>query len=189
MRAAHTRLDPHPLIDDPWGDRLVPESVKRALASSNAMLDETLLRSRSYPNVVMRTRYAEDALKAGVSSGIRQYVLIGAGFDSFSLRRPCVCRESADFRDRLPRHAETEDRANRCVRNSIARFRALHRGRSIARERCRRACAFAVRDESIVVFLVARCNDVSDPRGQSRDLEIDCLLQPGGERGGFHLPR
>jgi O-methyltransferase involved in polyketide biosynthesis len=21
MRAAHTRLDPHPLINDPWGDR------------------------------------------------------------------------------------------------------------------------------------------------------------------------
>ena len=82
------RLDPQPLIDDPWGDRLVPESVKRALASSNAILDETLMRSRSYPNVVMRTRYAEDALQAGVSNGVRQYVLIGAGFDSFSLRLP-----------------------------------------------------------------------------------------------------
>ena len=88
MRAAHTRLDPHPLIDDPWGDRLVPESVKRAMASSNAVLDESLMRSRSYANVVMRSRYAEDALKAGVSRGVRQYVLIGAGFDSFSLRLP-----------------------------------------------------------------------------------------------------
>jgi methyltransferase (TIGR00027 family) len=36
----------------------------------------------------MRTRYAEDALKASVSRGVRQYVLIGAGFDSFSLRLP-----------------------------------------------------------------------------------------------------
>ncbi len=88
MRAAHTRLDPHPLIDDPWGDRLVPESVKRALASSNATLDESLMRSPSYGNVIMRTRYAEDALQAGVSRGVRQYVLVGAGFDSFSLRRP-----------------------------------------------------------------------------------------------------
>jgi methyltransferase (TIGR00027 family) len=88
MRAAHTRLDPHPLIDDPWGDRLVPESVKRAMASSDDILDESLIRSRSYANVITRTRYAEDALKAAVSRGIRQYVLIGAGFDSFSLRRP-----------------------------------------------------------------------------------------------------
>ena len=88
MRAAHTRLDPHPLIDDSWGDRLVPESVKRDMASSNAMLDELLLRSPSYANVITRTRYAEDALKAAVLRGVRQYVLIGAGFDSFSLRRP-----------------------------------------------------------------------------------------------------
>jgi methyltransferase (TIGR00027 family) len=88
MRAAHTRLDPHPLIDDSWGDRLVPESAKRAMASSNEMLDEALMRSRSYANVITRTRYAEDALKAGVLRGVRQYVLIGAGFDSFSLRLP-----------------------------------------------------------------------------------------------------
>jgi methyltransferase (TIGR00027 family) len=88
MRAAHTRLDPHPLIDDPWGDRLVPESAKRGLASSNEMLDEALMRSRSYANVITRTRYAEDALQAAVLNGVRQYVLIGAGFDSFSLRLP-----------------------------------------------------------------------------------------------------
>jgi len=88
MRAAHTRLDPHPLINDPWGDRLVPESVKRAMAASNEMLDAALMGSRSYANVITRTRYAEDALQAGVSRGVRQYVLIGAGFDSFALRRP-----------------------------------------------------------------------------------------------------
>jgi methyltransferase (TIGR00027 family) len=88
MRAAHTRLDPHPLINDPWGDRLVPEFAKRALASSDELLDAALMGSRSYANVITRTRYAEDALQAAVSKGVRQYVLIGAGFDSFSLRRP-----------------------------------------------------------------------------------------------------
>jgi methyltransferase (TIGR00027 family) len=88
MRAAHTRLDPHPLIDDPWGDRLVPESVKRAMASPDEPLDELLRRSPSYGNVILRTRFAEDALQAAVSKGVSQYVLIGAGFDSFSLRRP-----------------------------------------------------------------------------------------------------
>jgi methyltransferase (TIGR00027 family) len=88
MRAAHTRLDPHPLIDDPWGDRLVPESVKRAMASPDEALDESLRRSPSFGNVILRTRFAEDALQAAVSKGVSQYVLIGAGFDSFSLRRP-----------------------------------------------------------------------------------------------------
>ena len=58
------------------------------MAPSNATLDELLMRSPSYANVVTRTRFAEDALKAAVSRGVRQYVLIGAGFDSFCLRRP-----------------------------------------------------------------------------------------------------
>jgi methyltransferase (TIGR00027 family) len=88
MRAAHTRRDPHPLINDPWGDRLVPESVKRAVAPSDDSLDAALMGSPSYANVIMRTRYAEDALKTAVLNGVGQYVLIGAGFDSFSLRLP-----------------------------------------------------------------------------------------------------
>jgi methyltransferase (TIGR00027 family) len=102
MRAAHTRLDPHPLIDDSWGDRLVPESVKRAMASSDEMLDESLMRSRSYANVITRTRYAEDALQAAVSRGVRQYVLIGAGFDSFSLRRPAFAANLQIFEIDFP---------------------------------------------------------------------------------------
>jgi methyltransferase (TIGR00027 family) len=102
MRAVHTRRDPHPLINDPWGDRLVPESAKRALASPNKTLDESLMRSRPYANVITRTRYAEDALEAAVSKGVRQYVLIGAGFDSFSLRRPAFAKDLQIFEIDFP---------------------------------------------------------------------------------------
>jgi methyltransferase (TIGR00027 family) len=96
MRAAHTRLDPHPLINDPWGDRLVPESARIEMS------DEALLRSRAYPNVITRTRYTEDALEAAVSQGIRQYVLIGAGFDSFALRRPAFSADLQIFEIDFP---------------------------------------------------------------------------------------
>jgi methyltransferase (TIGR00027 family) len=105
MRAAHTRLDPSPLINDSWGDRLVPQSARemlhraalsrlhgdaleRALDAPESVVDQSLLQSRAYPNVITRTRYAEDSLKAAVEKGAQQYVLIGAGFDSFALRRP-----------------------------------------------------------------------------------------------------
>lgn len=37
--------------------------------------------------VLMRSRYAEQALEAAVENGIRQYVIIGAGMDSFAFRR------------------------------------------------------------------------------------------------------
>jgi methyltransferase (TIGR00027 family) len=102
MRAAHSRLDPHPLIEDPWGDRLVPESVKRAMAPSGEVLDESLMRSRSYANVITRSRYAEDALRDGVLRGVRQYVLIGAGFDSFALRLPMFAADLQIFEIDFP---------------------------------------------------------------------------------------
>jgi methyltransferase (TIGR00027 family) len=86
MRALHTRIDPTPLIDDPWGDRLVPDSVRATVP------DEALLRSPAFANVILRSRYTEDALETAVLGGVRQYVLIGAGFDSFALRRPEFAR-------------------------------------------------------------------------------------------------
>ena len=105
MRALHSRADPSPLLDDPWGDQLVPKSERermsqrilarmdsgaraRALEAPNAILDEFLLTNAAYPGVVIRSRYAEDALREAIIKGVRQYVLIGAGFDSFALRRP-----------------------------------------------------------------------------------------------------
>ena len=110
MRAVHTRLDPDPLIDDPWGERLVPESVREAFrqfvlakmdsdsrakasASPDSILDTALRTNAAYAGVIIRARYTEDALKAAVANGIRQYVIIGAGFDSFALRRPAFARE------------------------------------------------------------------------------------------------
>jgi methyltransferase (TIGR00027 family) len=105
MRAVHTRRDPSPLIDDPWGDRLVskterdrfgerilsrldPDARAAALREPGALLDNYFLANSAYPGVVMRSRYAEDALLAAAKQGTRQYVLIGAGFDSFAIRRP-----------------------------------------------------------------------------------------------------
>ncbi len=50
-----------------------------------------------YAGVILRTAYAEDALRAAAADGVRQYVLIGAGFDSFALRRPAFARDLEIF--------------------------------------------------------------------------------------------
>ena len=42
--------------------------------------------------VVMRARYAEQALEQAVDRGVRQYVILGAGMDSFAFRRPDLMR-------------------------------------------------------------------------------------------------
>jgi len=91
MRALHSRLNAHPLIDDRWGEVLVPQAQRDRIDR------ESLLRSPAFPNVITRTRYAEDALQAAVARGVRQYVLIGAGFDSFCLRRPKFAEQVAIY--------------------------------------------------------------------------------------------
>ena len=53
-----------------------------------AVVDRVLRANAAYANVIARSRFAEDALQRAVGSGIRQYVLIGAGFDSYALRMP-----------------------------------------------------------------------------------------------------
>jgi methyltransferase (TIGR00027 family) len=90
MRAVHTRLDDPALIDDPWGDRLILDREREAMLSLAGAddLDEALRGHPSYGTVILRTRYAEDALAVAVQRGVRQYVIVGAGMDSFALCRP-----------------------------------------------------------------------------------------------------
>ena len=101
MRSIHSRTAPAPLLHDPWGERLVPDTVRtafleRALARRDATvsgapetaLDDAMRANAAYPDVILRSRYTEDALQDAVARGITQYVLIGAGFDSFVCRIP-----------------------------------------------------------------------------------------------------
>jgi methyltransferase (TIGR00027 family) len=116
MRAAHTRSDRPVLVDDPWGDRLVLDREREAMCESAArslspdvwnriaalgspqkILDRVLRANPTYGMVIVRACYAEDALLAAVARGVRQYVIVGAGFDSFALRRPESARDVAVF--------------------------------------------------------------------------------------------
>lgn len=53
-----------------------------------AALTRVAARPPAYANVIVRSRYNEDALHRAVARGTRQYLLIGAGFDSYALRIP-----------------------------------------------------------------------------------------------------
>ncbi|WP_395701552.1 class I SAM-dependent methyltransferase [Aquabacterium sp.] len=106
MRSLHTRSAAAPLLHDPWGDVLVPAAVRavlheRTLARlagpaldaaraqpADRVVDAALRGSAAFADVVLRSRYAEDQLQAAVARGTRQYVLVGAGFDSFICRQP-----------------------------------------------------------------------------------------------------
>ena len=99
MRAAHARLDDPVLLDDRWGERLIREEERRALRAAHDGVDvyDALRRHPSYGNVILRARYTEDALERAVGRGVGQYVIVGAGLDSFALRRPGWARELEVF--------------------------------------------------------------------------------------------
>ncbi len=55
---------------------------------TDAFVEAWLRGSAAFAAVITRSRYAEDALHSAVARGFTQYVLVGAGFDSYALRAP-----------------------------------------------------------------------------------------------------
>jgi methyltransferase (TIGR00027 family) len=126
MRAAHTRLDSPVLIDDPWGDLFVLDAEREAMLARAGTddLDAVLRAHPSYGTVILRAHYAESALSDAVARGIRQYVIIGAGMDSFALRRPEFAHELEVFE---VDHPDTQQlKAQRLAQREIATPDGLH---------------------------------------------------------------
>ncbi len=88
MRAAHQVLDDNPLIlDDPVSIGLVEGSGREELlARADELGSAGLKAARSFS--VMRSRFAEDCLREAFANGVRQFVMLGAGFDTFAYRQP-----------------------------------------------------------------------------------------------------
>jgi methyltransferase (TIGR00027 family) len=83
-RGAHRSYDRPPwVLDDPFALRLAGPQWAAIQAASEAALPGVAVR-QSRASVVARSRYAEDRLASG---GYRQYVILGAGMDSFAWRR------------------------------------------------------------------------------------------------------
>lgn len=88
IRAVHQLIDdvPH-ILEDPVSVRLLGEDTVREIQShpeEHRSFQARGLRS----HVVLRSRYAEDELHQAVGSGITQFVSLGAGYDTFSVRQP-----------------------------------------------------------------------------------------------------
>jgi methyltransferase (TIGR00027 family) len=88
MRAAHQILDSKPLLlEDPFAVQLLGKEAAQGIGEE-AEFYQTPLERALRSHVVLRSRYAEDQLATAVQRGVSQYVIVGAGFDTFSLRQP-----------------------------------------------------------------------------------------------------
>jgi methyltransferase (TIGR00027 family) len=84
-RAMHVQVDPQPhVLEDEIGLRLVaPDDGWRRRPD----MDQHAT-SRSRASIVARARFIEDLVVAQAGHGVSQYVILGAGLDTFAQRRP-----------------------------------------------------------------------------------------------------
>lgn len=52
-----------------------------------------VMRAVSTPILISRARYTEDNLESAVRKGVQQYIILGAGFDTFAFRRPELVKQ------------------------------------------------------------------------------------------------
>ncbi|AZC18430.1 SAM-dependent methyltransferase [Pseudomonas sp. CMR5c] len=87
-RAAHQVLDQHPkVVDDPVVVGLV-EGSSAAQIQARADDFQGPVQCLARALFVMRNRLAEDELHRAVAAGAGQYLMLGAGLDTFAYRQP-----------------------------------------------------------------------------------------------------
>jgi len=82
-RAAHQLVDAPPVLDDPIAVRLVGAGYRGKMGRASHRVGRDL---RAF--MAARSRYVEDRLAEAVARGVGQYVILGAGLDTFAYRNP-----------------------------------------------------------------------------------------------------
>ena len=87
-RAAHRLLD-RPLVhDDPLALRIIGPADADALREHPENFERGPISPFLRAFLAARSRIAEDALASAVGAGVKQYVVMGAGLDTFAYRNP-----------------------------------------------------------------------------------------------------
>lgn len=101
VRALHTKFETPVVFDDPYAAKLAgPMWQMLSGIRFCYWLGTKIIYNGLDPirrQIIARARYAEDKLESAVDSGINQYVIIGAGFDSFALRRKDLSKRISVF--------------------------------------------------------------------------------------------
>ncbi|HXE63648.1 MAG TPA: SAM-dependent methyltransferase [Bryobacteraceae bacterium] len=83
-RAAHQLIDRPLVFEDPFAMRIIgPDAAAATEAKAEGSISAAF---RAF--MAVRSRYAEDELQCAVDRGVRQYVVLGAGLDTFAWRNP-----------------------------------------------------------------------------------------------------
>src|SRR5262245_13717606 len=92
LRAAHQLIDGEPKVHtDPIAIGLVDDATPERIEVRRGAFGAPgprILRSA----IVLRSRFTEDQLTLAAERGVRQYVILGAGLDTFPYRQPPFAR-------------------------------------------------------------------------------------------------
>jgi methyltransferase (TIGR00027 family) len=87
LRAVHQLLDEPLVFTDSIALPLLGASAEAALRNDPFVLNDPISRGLRGA-LVVRSRFVEDELSRRVAAGVRQYVLLGAGLDTYAYRNP-----------------------------------------------------------------------------------------------------
>jgi methyltransferase (TIGR00027 family) len=87
LRAAHQLLDEPIVLDDPIALSIIGPEAEAALRADPFPYNDPISRGLRAA-LVVRSRFAEEELARAVEAGVRQYVVLGAGLDTFAYRNP-----------------------------------------------------------------------------------------------------
>src|SRR5262245_28354737 len=87
-RAVHQLIDRPLIFEDPLALTIVGAAREKEIRDDPHRAGGGTLGRVLRAHLVIRSRVAEDALEAAVARGVRQYVVLGAGLDTFCCRNP-----------------------------------------------------------------------------------------------------
>jgi methyltransferase (TIGR00027 family) len=85
-RALHQLIDRPPVLDDPVAISLLGRETADELRRDPARFERNAVDRYLRAFVVARARFAEDQLGIARAAGVRQFVVLGAGLDTFAYR-------------------------------------------------------------------------------------------------------
>src|SRR5436305_5221708 len=83
LRAVHQLLDAPLVFEDPLALAVVAPSLVDELRRDPRRFGGSWLGRYLRAFLAVRRRFAEDRLRLAVAGGVRQYAVLGAGFDTF----------------------------------------------------------------------------------------------------------
>jgi methyltransferase (TIGR00027 family) len=87
-RAAHQLLDRPRIFEDPIAVGFIPEASEQAILGAGDHHHRAPMQTLFRSLFAFRSQFAEERLAHAVARGVRQYVIVGAGLDTFPWRQP-----------------------------------------------------------------------------------------------------